>query len=513
MKTSATYQEKTKNELLDLLSSKDIIIQQQSQQLNSLSELLRIYRYRQFGNKSEKLSCEQLGLFSEADLPKNAEAIVQADKEIHVAAYDRKKKVGRKPLPADLPREKIIHDLPENEKMCACGHALSHIKDETSEQLEIIPAKVYVIQHVRKKYACKQCEETIKLSTMPAQPIPRSIASPGLLSHVLVSKYQDHLPLYRQEQMLRRIGIGIPRSTLCLWVIRCAELLKPMMKIIHKNIIDYDVAYSDETTVQVLKDPKKGVLGKKYMWLFAGGSPDKFAFYYRYHHSRSHDIPLNFFEGYKGYIHCDGYQGYDALAEKSAEIKLSGCLYHARRKFFEILKVTNAKEGVAYDVVQQIIKLAAIEESIKALTITEKFNTRIEKAKPSLEKLHDYLVDVHPRVVPKSPLGQAVSYTLNQWPKLLTYLQDGRLENNNNLSERAIKPFAVGRKNWLFSDSVSGAEAGAIIYSLIETCKHHDIEAYDWLRYVLKQVPLCSSTDEIEMLLPFNIDRLLLVRV
>ena len=510
MKTSTAYQEKTHAEWLALLAEKDTQIKQQSQYIDTLTEMLRIHRHRQFGNKSERIPAEQLGMFNEAELPKNIDAIVEADATIHIAAHDRKKAPGRKPLPDHLPREQRIYDLPEDEKICACGHELKHIKDEKSEQLEIIPAKVYIVEHTRKKYACKHCEETIKLAAMPAQPIPRSIAGPGLLSHVLVSKYEDHLPLHRQEQMLRRIGIDIPRSTLCLWVIRSAVLLKPMMRMIHNNIINYDVSYSDETTVQVLKDPNKGVQSKKYIWLFAGGPPDKFAFYYQYHHSRAHAVALNFFADYKGYIHCDGFPGYDALAAKSTDIQLAGCLYHARRKFVDITKVIKAKEGVAHDVLKYIALLAKIEEDIKELSSTDRFNARLSRAKPVLDDLHTYLTAIHPRILPKSPLGQAVSYTLNQWPKLLTYLQDGRLENNNNRSERAIKPFAVGRKNWLFSDSVAGAEAGAVIFSLIETCKHHGVEAYDWFRYVLQQIPLCCSDNEIEALLPFNIDRALL---
>jgi len=320
------------------------------------------------------------------------------------------------------------------------------------------------------------------------------------------------LPLHRQEKMLRRIGVDIPRATLSLWVIRSAELLKPMLALIHKNIIRYDVAYADETTTQVLKDPNKGVHSKKYMWVFAGGPPDQFAFYYRYHHSRSHDVPLEFFEGYRGYIHCDGYAGYDAVAAKSPHVSLSGCMYHARRKFAEIVKMTKATEGVACDVLKYIAKLAKIESDIKLLTDAEKTAIRQEKAKPLLEELHSYLTAVYPRVLPKSPLGTAVSYTLNQWPKLLVYLNDGRLENNNNRTERAIKPFAIGRKGWLFSASVAGAEAGAILFSLIETCKHHNIEAYDWLKYVLQQMPLCQSDDEINALLPFNIDPMLMAR-
>jgi len=248
------------------------------------------------------------------------------------------------------------------------------------------------------------------------------------------------------------------------------------------------------------------------MWLFAGGPPDKFAYYYRYHPSRSHDVPLEFFNGYKGYIHCDGFQAYDSLASKSSDIKLSGCMYHVRRKFVEITKITKATEGVAFDVVKYIKVLAKIEEEIKNESIVDKFKMRIDKAKPVLGDLHTYLQSVYPTVFPKSALGEAVSYTLNQWSKLIIYLQDGRLENNNNRSERAIKPFAIGRKGWLFADSVAGAHASAVIFSLIETCKHHDVEAYDWLRYVLEKMPSCQSDDEIEALMPFNIDRTLLVR-
>jgi transposase len=505
MKTSTAFQEKSKEELLAIIS-------QQSQQIDALTEIVRILRHRQFGNKSEKIPPEQLGIFNEAELPVNVEVIEQAETEIQIAAHTRTKTVGRKPLPDNLPREQRIHDLPENEKVCACGHALTHIKDETSEQLEVIPAKVYVIQHVRKKYACRQCEETIKTAPMPPQPIPRSIAGPGLLSHVLVSKFQDHLPLHRQEQMLRRIGVDIPRSTLCLWTIRSAELLKPMMKLNHRRIIGYDIAYSDETTVQVLKDPNKGVASKKYMWVFAGGPPDKFVFYYHYHHSRSHDVALNYFDGYKGYIHCDGFPGYDAIAAKSPDIILSGCMYHARRKFVEITKVIKSKEGVAHDVLKRIALLAKIEDDIKELSSVDKFKIRLERAKPVLEELHAYLTAMYPRIPPKSPLGQAVSYTLNQWPKLINYLKDGRLENNNNRTERAIKPFAIGRKGWLFADSVAGAEAAATIFSLVETCKYHNVEPYDWFRYVLQHIPLCKSDDEIEALLPFNIDKSLLLK-
>ena len=504
MEINAAYQEKSKEELIELLAIKD-------HEINALHEMIRLYRLRQFARKSEKLVPGQLSLFDEADLPQEAEikTIAQVEVEISIASYTRKKP-GRKPLPAHLPREQRIYDLEANEKICACGHELKHIKDEKSEQLEIIPAKIYVIEHIRRKYACKHCEETIKTASMPVQPIPRSIAGPGLLSHVIVSKFQDHLPLFRQEHMLRRIGIDLPRSTLCLWIIRSHELLKPMMDIIKHHIRRYDIAYSDETTVQVLKEPRKSIESKKYMWLFAGGPPDQFAYYYHYHHSRSHDVPLHFFEGYKGTIHCDGYAGYDALAAQSADIKLSACMYHARRQFVEIIKISKAKTGVAVTIVNYITRLSHIEEEIKELLPEKKCAIRLEKAKPILDEMYQYMMDTHPKTYPKSALGQAIAYTLNQWPKLLTYLEDGRLENNNNRSERAIKPFVIGRKGWLFADSVKGAEAAATLFSLVETCKHHQIEPYDWFRYVLQKIPLCRSSEEIAALLPFNIDRKLL---
>lgn len=497
------YNNKSKEELLSIIAN-------QAKQIQLLEEMNLAYRSRQFANKSEKLSHIQHSLFDEAQQPKDVEKILVAEEEIQVAPYTRKK-VGRKPLPEDLVRIPRIYDLPENEKICACGCELTYIKDEKSEQLEIIPAKIYVIQHIRKKYACKQCEETIKTAKMPLLPIPRSIATSGLLSHVLVSKFVDHLPLFRQEQILKRIGVDIARATLSLWVIKCAELLMPLMKLLHDIILNYDIAYADETTTQVIKEPNKGVQSKKYMWVFAGGPPDQFVFYYHYHHSRSHETPLNFFADFKGYLHCDGFTGYDTLASANPDIIQVGCLYHARRKFAEVIKITKATNGVAVDVVNLIAKIAVVEEEVKLLTPQDRFDQRLEKTKPLMDELYDYLLKQQPQIPPKSLLGKAVSYTLNQWPKLLIHFQDGRLENNNNRSERAIKPFVIGRKAWLFSDSVEGAKAGATIFSLVETCKHHGVEPYNYFRYVLNILPSCQTLSDYEALLPFNIDKKLLV--
>jgi transposase len=504
MKIHTHFDKKTKEELLKIVS-------QQAMQIQFLEEQILAYRLRQFAAKSEKAHPNQLSLFDEAELPKSEEKLLSQEEEITVASYKRHNKVGRKALPPELLRIPRVYDLTEKEKVCACGCELTHIKDEKSEQLEIIPAKIYVIEHIRKKYACKACQISIKLANQPLAPIPRSIAASGLLSHVLVSKFQDHLPLHRQETILKRIGVDIPRATLSLWVIKCAALLFPLLKLMHDRILTYDIAYADETTTQVLKEPNKGVQSKKYMWLFAGGPPEEFVYCYRYHPSRSHEVAANFFEDFVGFVHCDGYPAYDSLVSKNPNITLVGCLYHARRKFVEVAKLMPNKEGVAVHVINSIAKLAYIEEEIKNLTLPEKQAARQNKAKPLLNNLHQYLINCQPNIPPKSLLGQSVSYTLNQWPKILNYLKDPRLDISNNLSERAIKPFVIGRKGWLFANSVDGANAAATIFSIIETCKYHTVEPYDYLRYVLNALPLCQTIDDYEKLLPYKIDKSLLI--
>jgi transposase len=507
MKTHNHFDNVSKEELLK-------IVGQQAKQIQFLEEQILAYQLRQFAAKSEKMNPSQISLFNEAELLKSEEQILSQEEEITVASYQRHKKPGRKALPAELLRVPRIYDLTEEEKICACGHELTHIKDEKSEQLEIIPAKIYVIEHIRRKYACKTCQTTIKLAKQPRPPIPRSIAASGLLSHVLVSKFQDHLPLHRQETILRRIGVDIPRTTLSLWVIKCAALLFPLLKLMHDRILTYDIAYADETTTQVLKEPNKSVQSKKYMWLFAGGPPEEFVYYYHYHYSRSHEVAVNFFENFAGFVHCDGYTAYDSLANKNPDITLVGCLYHARRKFVEVAKLMPNKEGVATHVINCIAKLAHIEEEIKNSILSEKQAIRQNKEKPLLDDLQEYLINQQPTIPPKSLLGQAVSYTLNQWDKILNYLKDPRLDISNNLSERAIKPFVIGRKGWLFATSVDGANAAATIFSIIETCKYHKIEPYDYLRYVLNVLQQCQTIDDYEKLLPYKIDRtLLLARV
>lgn len=381
--------------------------------------------------------------------------------------------------------------------------------EEKSEQLEIIKPKVQVIENIRLKYACKHCEETIKTAELPLQVIPKSIATPGLLAHVLVSKYCDHLPLYRQENILNRIGIDIARMTLSQWMMKCGELLSPLVEIMKNHIIKYDIAYADETKVQVLKEKGRTAQQLSYMWLYIGGEKEKRCTVYEYQPTRSGAVAEIFLKGFKGYLHVDGYGGYERLFDKG--ISGVGCMAHARRKFVEITQI-NKQEGLAAFAVKHIAKLYQIEKEGKLLEFTpeEIKELREEKAKPLLKEFKQWLDEHITKVPPQSPIAKAINYSLNQWQQLIRYCDDGRLEIDNNRAERAIKPFTTGRKNWLFCGNENGARAGATIFSLVETCKNHGIEPYEYFKYVLSNIRTADTIEALEKLLPFNCDRRLL---
>lgn len=468
-----------------------------------VAELLAMH----YGRRTEAFPHpQQNDLFDEAAISLEEIPVIEAiEQEIQVAAFTRKKS-GRKPLPAFLPRIEIIYDLPENEKQCGCGCALTEIGSDKSEQLDIIPAVFKVLVHVRKKYACRACEENVKIAALPIAPIPKSIASASVLAHVLVCKYADHLPLYRQENILQRSGIAIARSTLSHWVIQCAELLKPLVTLMRSKINQYDVAYADETTLQVLKEKERAAESKSYMWYFAGGPIEKRCIVYEYHPTRGAKVANDFFEAYHGYLHCDGYAGYEALFLNKKVIGV-GCWAHARRKFAAIVKANKKNPGFAQEVLNILAKVYHLEKLAKDANYDfEQIHImRDTRAKPILEDLKKRLELKISLASPGSPISDAMKYTLKQWPKLMNYLKDPRLEIDNNASERAIKHFAVGRKNWLFSDSIDGAHAGAIIYSLLETCRAHKVEPFAYFKAVLNALPTIDNTPEaLEVLLPFN---------
>ena len=513
---------KNKDEMISSLQNdvikKDKRISEQSTAIMRLQEQLKLALDRQFGKKSEKRPVDdpQAMLFDEADLPVDQKEIDEEEETITIPSHERKSKKGRKPLPENLPRIRKEYDLSAEEKVCDCGCEMRCIGETTSEQLDYIPARIQVIVHARKKYACKACESCMKEAAMPALPIPKSIATANLLSQVCISKFEDYLPLYRQERIFQRVGVDIPRATLANWVIKCADLLKPLYRLLHDRIVEGDVASADETRDQVLNEPNREAHKKSYMWCFSGGPPKEIAYLYKYSIERSSDIPFIFLEDFEGYLHADGYAGYDALVKKALaqnnkNISLVGCWYHVRRKFIEAEKVSE-KEGLATEAIRMIRKLAKIEDKIKHLKPEGIKNARRKQAKPVILKFKAWLDKNIIHVPPQSILGKAMGYALNQWAKLLRYLEDGRLHISNNHTERAIKPFVIGRKNWIFCSSVKGAEAAAIIYSLIETCKAHKINASDYLAYAFENLPTADTLEKLELLLPFNVDPARIIR-
>lgn len=459
-----------------------------------------------FGKKSEKPSEEewqQLSfVFNEAEIGSVAEQEelpLEAPEET-IVSYTRKKP-GRKPLPENLPRKQVIHDLPDSEKHCPCGCMLTKIGEETSEQLDYIPATLQIIEHVRYKYACKSCEDTVKRAAPAVKPLPKAQVTAGFLSHIITSKFEDHLPLYRQSQMWERAGIEIPRATLCNWVIACGQLLTPLIELMKRDIASADYVCSDETTVQVLQNA-----GTAYMWVHMTGLREKRAIVYDYHPSRSGEKALAFLAPFQGYHQSDAYSGYEAFHQKEG-ITAVGCFAHARRKFYEITKISKTP-GLAHRIVTLIGSLYKIEREAedKQLDPGGIHALRQEKALPVLAKIKTLLDDHKDTVLPKGVLGKAIAYSLNQWVNLTAYTKDGRLRIDNNDCERTIRPFALGRKNWLFSATEKGAEVSATLYSLLQTCKANKINGFTYLRYVLGAIHASQSEADLCGLLPYRIN-------
>lgn len=508
----------SKRQAISLLSQQE---EKYQSQIDYLEEQLRLLRNELFGRKSEKPHREdrdQLPLFApspEGQVPLNPDA---EDEEISIASHKRKKR-GRKPFPEHLTRVDVIHDLNDEDKMCDCGHQMSRIGQDECEKLDYIPAKIQVERHIRYKYACKNCEgvesdgPTIKIAPLPAQLIPKSNTTPGLLAHVITSKFVDALPLYRQQKIFARLGIELSRSTMSNWVIEASLRCQPLIDLLQNQIRGGPCINVDETTLQVLKEPGRHDTSKSYMWLYRGGPPDKLALVYQYAPSRSGQIAEEFIGDYQGYIQSDAFAGYNRF-EKKPNIRLMGCWAHARRKFVEVVKVKKKirskrknTKSLADEAVAFIGQLYRIEKQAREheLSFEQIGRLRQEESLPVLEQFKQWLDEKEPLVPPKSLLGKAIAYSLDNWQRLIVYVEDGRLKPDNNAAENAIRPFVVGRKNWLFAGHPRGAEASATFFSLIETAKANGLEPYAYLKYIFEQLPL-TDEKEYSNLLPQNID-------
>ena len=510
-------------ELVALVGELQSKLEQQSLFIDQLLEQIRLARHQHFGARSERFSLSQMSLaFNEAEAAmaeSDSEAVASADDgdTVQVPAH-RRRKGGRRRLPKNFPRIDVIYTLDEADCHCEkCHAALTPVCEQVSEQLDIVPAQVQVIRHVRKTYACEACDGSLKRAAMPAQPIPKSLASPGTLAHIAVAKYVDGLPLYRQEKKLLRIGVELPRSTLASWMVKAGMLVQPLINLLRDRVLAYDIVAMDETRLQVLKEPGKSAQSQSYLWVQRGGPPDHPILLYDYDPSRSQQVPIRLLHGFKGYLQTDGYEGYAKVCAENGLIAL-GCWAHARRKFDEARKAQPAgnpqksKKSLAAVALAKIQALYRIERDIKTLPPEERLRIRELRSTPLLTDLRSWLDQHIPIVPPKSALGKAMNYAHKQWPKLIVYTEDGRLRMDNNLVENAIRPFVIGRKNYLFCDSVAGANASANLYSLIETAKANGIEPYAYLKTVFTELPNAATVEEIEALLPVPTDNVSLAK-
>jgi transposase len=501
-------------ELQAIIHQQAAHIEQLEAKIHWFMEQYRLARERQYGKSSEKSeSLQQLNLFNEAEFIADNESAPPVEKV--TISYERtNKKPGRKEIPENLAIETVDYRLPEEEQICACcGGPLHEMSTEERHELEFVPAKARVIKHIRHIYGCRTCErEGIKVPIVrapaPNPVIPKSLASPHALAYVMTMKYVDGLPLYRQEKHLERMGVKAGRSMLSTWMLRGAEWLDLLYGVMKQNLLARDVLAADETTVQVLQEPGRDAETKSYMWLYrTGGGADPPIVLFDYQKTRSSDHPKEFLQGFEGYLQVDGYVGYEHLPG----VIPVGCWAHARRKFDEAIKALppnlRKQPGKAREGLDMINELFKIEQRLKGCSSQERKEQRDLLSRSRVDDLKTWLDSLADAVLPRSALGTAISYCRNQWPKLIRFLEDGRLELDNNRSERSIKPFVMGRKAWLFANVPKGAHASAVIYSIVETAKENKVNPYEYLVHLFQQLPNVDvkNPDVLRKLLPWNV--------
>jgi transposase len=449
-------------------------------------------------------------LFNEAEAGADA-ALPEPEQE--TITYNRRK--GRGPRRLDLEKlqvEEQHYDLPEAEQVCPqCQGQMHHMGEDVRQEVKIVPAQFILVRHICAKYSCRHCNKNeiktpIKSAPMPIPAFPNSLASPATVAFIMSQKFVEGLPLYRQEQNLHRQGLTLSRQTMGNWMITGANWLNTISDRMQILLCQGDTAHADETVLQVLKEPGRAAQSESRMWLYHSGRAGPPIVLYEYQRTREGKHPRNFLEGFLGFLHVDGYVGYEAIPG----ITLVGCWAHVRRKFVEAINVlppiaktkgdTPAHVGLAY-----CNKLFKIERDLHDVTPEERLVGRMARSASIVEKFRTWLDEMEAKVLPKSLLGAAITYARNQWTKLIVFLTDGRLELDNNRAERAIRPFVVGRKNWLFANTPRGARSSAIIYSVVETAKENGLNPLTYLTYLFEQLPNINRKDmaAVDLLLPW----------
>ena len=446
-----------------------------------------------FAAQSERLNAQQRSLLEdEIDADLAAVAVEIEQLQPPAAAPEAKQQPKRQPLPANLPRREIRHE-PES-TTCACGCQMKRIGEDLAEKLDYVPGVFTVERHIRGKWACAKCE-TITQAPVEAHVIDKGIPTTGLLAQVLVGKYADHLPLYRQETIFARAGLAIPRSTLAQWVGTCGVRLQPLVDALKTEILSHRVLHADETPVQMLK-PGKGRTHRAYLWAYAPGAfEDIKAVVYDFCESRAGEHARNFLGDWKGALTCDDFAGYKALiASGVTEI---GCLAHARRKFFDLH--TAHKSEIAQFALEQFAKVYDIEREVKELNADQRQAIRQQHTKPVLDALHQWMTLQRQKLPDSSATAKALDYSLRRWTALTRFVDDGQLSVDNNWIENQIRPISIGRNNWLFAGSLRAGQRAAAVMSLVQSARMNGHDPYAYLKDVLTRLPThrASRVDEL----------------
>ena len=508
-------------QLRGVVEEKERALHEKAQRIEQLLDYILLLRKRQFGASADRTNKHQASLFDEAeleqllaelDLPSEQDETRPAPQK---KAESERKKPVRRPLPAHFNRIEKIIDLRDEQK-AAMGDEWTFIGYDTSEQLAVIPRQHYVIVYKRAKYVPKHdevagAEQGVRIAPRPHQILPKSIAHSSLIADVVVRKFVDGLPFYRQETIYAREGIDLSRQTMSSWVIGLHERLSPLMAVMKQFLYQGRVLHIDETRLQVLNEPGRENTQLSYMWVYGGGPPDKPVIWYQYAHSRSGEVPQAFLYPKEEdppdgamYLVTDGYEGYNGLSKSPGILGHGACWAHVRRRFVE---ATHGRKNTAaaHQMVALIHKLYQVERAARDKTPQERKALRQKQAAPMLDRIKMWLDQKAAKVLPKSPLGGAIAYTLNLWPRLTTYLEDGHIEIDNNTVENAIRPFVIGRKGWLFSGSPRGAHASATLYTLVESAKANNLEPWAYLNYLFKRLPAATSQQALLDLLPQNL--------
>lgn len=468
----------------------------QQRQIEQLAHRLDLLLKRVYGPRADQLDPRQLFLFDPPPAEDSPAPAPPPEPEV-VTTTVTKNGHGRRKLPENLKRETEVVDVPEPVKQ-ATGGEWQKIGEEISEKLDYTPSSLFVRRIVRPKYVVRFPDgdrpDELKIADLPPDALPKSKAAPGLVADVIVSKLVDHLPLYRQEQRYARQGFPIARSTLCGWLAEAADVLTPLWRLHKERILSANIVNTDDTPVPV-QDPDREHCRIGRLWAYVS----RHGAVYEATEDRRRDGPLAFLKDFRGYLQCDAYAGYDELFRRSNGTILEvGCWAHARRKFVEAQK-TSPRE--AHEAVARIQQLYGVEHESKDFEAAARRSLRQEKSAPLLASLKDWLDRLALTALPKSPLGEAVTYARNQWAALNVYVTDGALAMDNNAAERAVKPFAIGRKNWLFFGSDDGGRRLAILASFTATCQQFGVNPWTWLKDTLTRLPAIPA-DQLPTLLP-----------